>query len=302
VKLPSPFSRFGKRERAIRANERGRELARQRRDADALVEYERAARIDPSWSVPFYNMGLVHKYAGAWELSWQENRLAVARDAADVAAWWNLGIAATALEEWNEARRAWRGAGMDVPDGEGPVQFPCGRTPVRLNPHGAAEVVWCDRLDPARAEIRSIPLPESGFRFRDVVLNDGAANGYRRHRGHELPVFDCLARLQASPFLTWVAQLHLPSTETAPAALDALVDAASEQDMAAEDWTGSLRTLCKACSEGRPHEEHEPPPPAEADGPRRVAIAARDEPQARALLDAWLPQSGGAVVLAFEIG
>src|SRR5205807_10273545 len=70
----------------------------------------------------------------------------------DKAAWWNQGIAATALGRWGLARRAWAGFGIDLPAGEGPLDFPCGSCPVRLCPDGDAEVVWAHRIDPARSE------------------------------------------------------------------------------------------------------------------------------------------------------
>ena len=184
------FSRFSKRRRASRANELGLQLRRSQQLAAAIHEYERAIRIDPTWAVPFYNLGLLHKYEGDWALSLEANLRATELDPSDQAGWWNLGIAATALERWDVARFAWRGAGVkDVPDGAGPVDLPCGQTPVRLNPEGDAEVVWCQRLDPARARIESIPLTD--YCFGDIVLNDGAAVGYRMLGDEKVPVFNC---------------------------------------------------------------------------------------------------------------
>ena len=299
--MSNPFGHFSKRSRASRANERGRELSRQGHQAEALAEYERACRLDPGWSVPFYNIGLVHKYARAWELSLRYNEQAVERESSDTDAWWNLGIAATALSRWDVARRAWRSAGINVPDGTGPIDFPCGRTPVRLNPQHDGEVVWCDRLDPVRALIRNIPLPESGFGFGDVVLHDGAANGYRKSGDREFPVFDCLSRLERSAFVTFVAKIQPADADAWNTVMDALADRALDADMAAEDWTSSVNFLCEACSTGRPHEQHDHRP-VRHDGPHRVAVAALDERAARALIDGWLPASNGAALLSFGLG
>ena len=88
-------------------------------------------------------------------------------DKKDKAAWWNLGIAATALGRWDVARSAWRGFGINMPKGDGPIDFPCGTCPIRINPDGDAEVVWAERIDPARAELLSIPFPESNHRWKD---------------------------------------------------------------------------------------------------------------------------------------
>jgi tetratricopeptide (TPR) repeat protein len=294
--MHNPFSFLGKRSRASRANDRGRELTQLGRDDEAIPEYDRASRLDPTWSVPLYNLGLLHKYSGNWERSLRYNKQATELDTAGQDAWWNLGIAATALGRWEIARAAWRGAGMAVSDGDGPVDFPCGWTPIRLNPETDGEVVWSERLDPARALIRSIPLPESGFRFADVVLNDGAPKGYRKLDGREVPVFDCLQLLKASSYSTWVAEVE----PVVLSSLDLLRDLATERDLAAEDWTKSVVPLCKECSEGRPYADHEHRAP-QVTGPHRVAIAARDAEEVRLLLDAWKPRAGGARVLSLEI-
>jgi len=299
--MRNPFTALIKRARANRANERGRELDRQGLEAEAIAAYEHASNLDPRWSVPFYNLGLIYKYRRDWQLSLRQNQRAVELDASDVAACWNLGIAATALSRWAVARSAWRAAGVSIPDGEGPIDYPCGRTPVRLNPTTEGEVVWSRRLDPARAMIESIPLPQSGFRYGDIVLNDGAAKGYRMLGEQEVPVFDCLDLLSPSSFSTHVAQVALGEEGSEPPSpIDLLVELAVERRLAAEDWSTSFQILCKACSEGRPHAGHEHEH-REVNGPHRIAIAALDEEQARALLDEWLPRSGGARLISFEV-
>ena len=68
--------------------------------------YRDALARSPSWSVPHYNLGLLCKYQGRWQESLAFNQQAAALAPDDEAAWWNLGIAATALGDWAEARRA----------------------------------------------------------------------------------------------------------------------------------------------------------------------------------------------------
>jgi tetratricopeptide (TPR) repeat protein len=295
------FSRFSKRARASRANDLGRQLKDQRRVAAAIHEYERAISIDPGWAVPFYNLGLLYKYEGEWALSLQANLRATELDPIDQASWWNLGIAATALERWDVARFAWRGAGVDVPEGEGPLDLPCGQTPIRLNPEGDAEVVWSQRLDPARARIESIPLAD--YCFGDIVLNDGAAVGHRLLGDRQVPVFNCLDLLEASPFSTWVVLVEPAGLAPVdPIHLERLQELAQERDLAAEDWSSSLQMLCKECSEGTPH-DHDAGHAArvEANGTRRVAVAARTESEVRELLDQWHPHSAGARISTIDL-
>ena len=280
--MPIRMSRHG---RARRLNDEGMALRDAGRDAEAIARYREAVRMDPDWAAPWYNIGLVHKYRCEWADSLAANREALRRAPRDEAAIWNLGIAATALADWSAARDAWRRYGIRVPQCEGPVELFIGLTPIRVANDGHPEVVWADRIDPARAVIRSVPLPESGRRYGDLVLHDGAPNGYRRLRGREVAVFDELEVLRPSPPGTFGARVHSASQEDVQA-LDALGDAA---DVHVENWSANVQVLCKACSEGRPFAEggHDHPPARDAGEGMRLGVAARDEAQARAVLTAW---------------
>jgi hypothetical protein len=285
-----------RRSRASAHNERGRAFAGRGLNPQAISEYLKAAEIDPKWSVPFYNLGLLYKYEGDWVASLRMNQRAVELDDTDQASWWNLGIAATVLEKWTEARRAWKGFGTDIPPGEGPIDYPCGPAPVRLNPNGDAEVVWSERIDPARAILRNIPYPTSGYRYGDLVLNDGAPVGYRLLGDREVPVLDCLELLEPSFHSTFVAEIEM-LTEADMVLLGGMAD---ERGLAAEDWSTSVRILCKACSEGRPHAEHdqtiEP-----VQGLHQVAVAAPNRAAAEALLGQWRERSESALILSIEM-
>jgi hypothetical protein len=250
---------------------------------EAVSRFQAAAGEDPGWSAPLFNLGLIFKRQRNWMESFEYNRRATDLDATNDAAWWNLGIAATALGRWKSARSAWHSFGIAVPDGEGPIDFPCGFGPIRLNPEGEGEVVWAFRLDPARAALASIPFPESGHRWRDVVLNDGAPNGYRNYKGKELPVFDVLELLERSRFVTFVARVVVASKA---GSVLRLAELAAKLGGSAEDWSTSVRMICKACSEGRPHASHDVEGPR-VEGAHVIGIAAHDRVHASAILDAW---------------
>jgi hypothetical protein len=272
-----------KRLKAAAANEKALKLQERGRLDEAVEMYKKACRLDPAWSTPHYNLGLLCKRQRQWEESLEHNRRAAALDAKNKAAWWNMGIAATALSRWEAARAAWHGFGIGVPDGEGPIDFPCGYGPIRINPDTEGEVVWAYRLDPARAELASLPFPESGHRWKDVVLNDGAPNGYRQYKGQEVPVFDALQLLEHSPFGTYVAHVKMPDRRDY---LGQLAQGAADLEGSAEDWSVSVRVICKACSEGRPHEAHDTQA-APPDGVHLIGIAARDRKHATKILSAW---------------
>ncbi|GER15741.1 tetratricopeptide repeat protein [Variovorax boronicumulans] len=277
--------RLGKAGKATAFNELGRERDDAGDQDGALAAYAQASAIHPYWSAPWYNAGLIHKYRGDWAASLQANARAVQCEPGNEGALWNLGIAATALGDWPTARRAWRQYGIGIPDGEGPVDYFVGLTPIRVHGDEASEVVWADRIDPARAILRNVPTPASGHRYGDLVLHDGAANGYRRRGEREVPVFDALALIAPSDHATYEVFVEEVQAE----AIDALVRRFEEAGLSAENWTSSMQVLCKACSEGRPDDQHNHAPgePPAAEGPWHLGIAAREEAAARGLLDAW---------------
>lgn len=269
--------------RAARLNQKGNKLADQERFPEAEAAYRGAAEADPAWSVPWYNLGLMFKKQRDWKQSLLHNRRATELNPSEADGWWNLGIAATALGEWVMAREAWRACGIkNIPDGNGPIEMNLGPTPVRLNDAGDGEVVWGRRIDPARVVLVSVPLPKSGFRWQDVVLHDGAANGYRILNGHKIPVFDVLQRMTPSNFSTFVAELDAVERKD----LAVIEGVAAELGGAAEDWSTTVQQICKQCSEGTPHHRHDidqakPAYPY-------CGVAARDDSHLQAILDTWV--------------
>jgi TPR repeat len=244
----------GRTAQANAANERGRKLADHGDDDAAEREYRRAVELDPESEPAWFNLGLVYKRRHDWAKCAECNeRASDLLPGPGQPAWWNLGIAATALRDWNLARRAWRGYGIEIPEGEGPIAGSFGRAPIRLLPADSGEVVWCRRVDPARAVIENVPLPESGHRHGDTVLHDGTPNGERLVDGKSYPVFDEMELWQASDEPTVVARLFCPSESDARSALEIL----GGGEVYAEDWTATVRILCKACSEGRAHSGHD---------------------------------------------
>lgn len=251
--------------------------------------YKWATTVEPRWAVPWYNLGLHTKNTGRWIESMRFNQRAIELDPSDEAAWWNLGIAATALRNWSEARRAWKGCGIELEDGVGEVRMLSVRACVRLDPSGSGEVVWGQRLDPARIAILSVPLPESGHRFNDIVLNDGAANGTRvDSNGNEVPVFDELSIWKASNYSTFRAKLEISDDSTR----DKLVELCAAHELGVEDWT-TIRIICAKCSRGNPGPHACDARPLE-DGFVRFGFAARRREDLALVLGEWASGNSGA--------
>ena len=313
------------RRRARDHVERGAGYLVEQRLDEALLELEHAAALTPGdWRI-WYDLGLLHKWRREWQRSRDCNRAAVELGG-DANAHWNLGIAATAVRDWAAARRAWRHVGVAIPDGDGPVDLELGLCVVRLHAgvaaadggdaghrterpglpprpgggdDGRAETVWCVRLDPARARVVNIPLVESGHRWRDIVLHDGAP----ALRGSETPavtpigevvasgaggrtiaVFDELERLEPSPFVTWRASVFAP-VETD--VID-LVSRFEEPLRSAEDWTATIQPRCDACRRGDPEGDHDHGSDDDDWHEQRVmAFAARSRDEVVERLEAW---------------
>jgi hypothetical protein len=142
-----------------------------------------------------------------------------------------------------------------------------------------------------RSRIINIPTGATGFRYGDIVLHDGAPVGYRLNaHGQERAVFNVLELFEPSRFCTYEASIKVGSPEDVEA-LEMLCD---EVNITFEDWTASLRSLCKACSEGRPHEGHDqelkenlPWAPK-----RRIGFAALDRASLDGVLREWAAKAG----------
>jgi hypothetical protein len=227
------------------------------RGAAALArgDYEQAARAyeaavvhDGTRASTWFNLGLAHKLRRDWRASMDANRRAAELDPRNDASFWNCGVAATALRDWSTARWAWRGIGLDPGEGVGPPEMGLGLTPVRLDPADVGEVVWGTRLDPCRVRIDNVPLPESGHRWRDVVLHDVVPHGTRLAWEREWAVFDELIRMDPTDEPTWEAEVTVPTDDD----LDDIQRRLSDADLGVEDWS-TVRLLCKRCSESSPH-------------------------------------------------
>lgn len=252
----------------------------------ALAKYMAALALDMQRPTTLYNIGLYYKYRGAWAESFRYNKRAVEIRPTTEAANWNLAIAATALRDWATARACWQRAGVKIPVGAGQIDTDFGSTVVRLNPEGEAETVWARRICPVRARIENIPFPESGYAWGDVVLHDGAPMGSRLDsQGREQHVFNVLEMFEPAALSTYGADVVVADSQD----IDVLRELARAAGRWIEDWSGDVRMLCKACSEGRAHEAHDHdggPGPWKPE--RQIGIAAGSEEEVEQLLDQWI--------------
>lgn len=274
-------------ERALQLNDRGRRELEEGKLSAAEQLFMAAIETVPVIPMPWFNLGLVYKRQRRWQECAACNRRSVdlGTDEHDPA-YWNLGIAATALRDWGMARWAWRGFGVEMATDAGPIEMDLGPSPVRINPDGNPEVVWGQRLDPARIRLENIPLPGSGHRWHDVVLHDGEPHGERMMEDQTFPVFDEIERWQPSDFPTWECILWANADD-----MQTISDRFRTEGGAMEDWTASIRRLCRACSESSPQSHKHGAFDADPSG-SHVGIAAPFD-VAEGLLSNWLGEASG---------
>lgn len=268
--------------------------------AEARAHFDTLLAMAPDAPDYHYMQGLVCKYLRDWPTSLRHNLRSIAlRTETDEASRWNAAIAATAIGDWAEARRQWADCGIDLPDAHGPIDASFGVASIRLNAWGGGETLFGQRIDPVRARLINVPLPDSGYRYGDVVLHDGAATGQRRFHQSMVPVFNAMQRMQVSEFHTFAVFATCPRRED----LDALVDARVPGIAFIEDWTDSITHYCLRCSYGTPHRHRDEDANAGADvwqPQRNLGVAAQSRHSVVKLLEAWKSKSAGRRMDAIE--
>ena len=272
------------RERATKLLDLAMELEREGKTDEAINVYLKAIDIDPTWAVPCYNVGLMYKYRGDWRKSLIYNEKSAFLDPSDKPSVWNMAIAATALKDWKTARKTWRMFGIPLPIGDenSELRMEIGMTPIRLKVNN--EVIWTNRIDPARAIINNVPTPDSKRRFKDIVLNDGAPNGTRIYNKRQFHVFDELELFESSGYSTFTAMVHVKNE----ASLKTLEDTLDNRGDGFENWTDSIRHVCEQCSRGTPHEHHDKKMPRTIpNGQYLLGLAAKSEADLKNILTKW---------------
>lgn len=248
----------------------------------------------PDHSPYHYMAGLSYKYLRRWPESLAANLRAIElAEEFDEAAHWNAGIAATALSDWATARRIWEACGIDLTPGEGEIREDFGFVVLLLNPWGKMERVFARRIDPVRAEIVSVPYPQYGHLYGDIVLHDGASLGVARVGQRELMVFNELQRLNPSTSQTFITGVRCDDPDQFQELLDALSELGE-----AEDWTQG-KWICASCARGdqegvqEPHEHDASELEWVPD--REVAVAAENYDAVTQVLAAWEEKEGRKV-------
>lgn len=226
--------------------------------AQELAEFVHA-RQPGEISAPFHLM-ICAKMRGDWDdaerwLASIDERRALVHAEPDPALEWNRGILAVARRRWPEARSAWERVGFSFP-GEGPdadtdYAQRGELSPVRLKVDLAlveasrgslprSEVVWGQRIGPARVELTGLPYYHPTYRCGDVLLIDGVREGQVDFNGEKYPISPALEVWSPSPGETlrfYGAHTRLKQTM----ALDRLAQTLGERGWSTAHWTRFVR-------------------------------------------------------------
>ena len=247
----------------------------------AIKLYKKLIRLAPEWSRPYRRLGSIYKDRAEWKPSFYYNSCATERNPKDLKAWQNLAIAATALKKWKEARTAWNQLGFDFRETNRALDLDLGAIAICLHSGPTSEVVWGRRIDPARAIIESVPHPDSGYGYGDLVLVDNVVVGHLVRQGKKIPVFDELQRIKKGDYQTFSVMLHTSQL----ADIDLLAGLCRQEAIGFDNWSMASRHLPAPVYRGRM--EFHPPPAEEASDGYVVGLAAGSRRELLQVLRNW---------------
>lgn len=240
----------------------------------AVKLYKKVIRLAPQWAPPYMRLGHFYKKRWEWKPALHYNKKAVALDPADRRCWWNMGIAATALNRPRIARRVWKKFGLV--DKKWPLSC------LRISYEKQFEILLMQIDSPASATILSVPHPKSDYKYKDRVLFDKDIAGYTVSYGQRIPVYDELGLLKRSTYFTYSCILP----DAIAADTDKLALLCQDYGLGFEVWSNSSRSFTVTNTD-KPTEYYDGSVfPKDTVG-SLVAIASRTEDAVVNVLEAW---------------
>lgn len=198
---------------------------------NAVKLYKRLIKIDPDWLEPHAALGRIYHERREWKPAYHYLKKTVALQSDLREAWWRIGIAATALKKTRVARSVWAKFGI--------TSLPKSPEGLRLQYDNTFEILWMMPLDPARAQLLSIPHPASGFRYKEVVLYERKPIGHHIVDRKRIPVYAELGTFKTSPYQTFSCLLHTSAKE----AISRLERLCFNSGIGFEVWSNSARSM-----------------------------------------------------------
>ncbi len=242
---------------------------------NAVKLYKRVLCLAPDEVEPYLRLVRIYKARCEWKSVLHYAKRAVSLDAGQHKVWWDLGLAASALSKERIARSVWQKFAA-------PFRWKK-RIALQISLNGAFEIVLAQAIDPTKAILCSIPHPESGMRYRDIVLFDREIVGYSLQGRRRVPVFPVLDRIKPSFFNTFCCILE-NCTENG---LDILRRLCDDADIGWEIWSDATWESPVVREGKKPEYFGRDIFKTGKDAPICVALAAKKEAEARGILDNW---------------
>lgn len=249
----------------------------------AVKLLKKVIRYAPDWPEAYAALGRIYHRRKEWKPTFHYCSKAVALNTDDRDSWWILGLAAVGLNRLGVAASVWaKFAFVDIRL-DRPVNL-------ELKSDKGYEIIWMQALDAGRGRILSIPHPQSGLRFRDLMLYDRRnVVGSNIHNRRRVAVYPAVDRLKKSPYLTFSCLLHT-SGESAIKQLEQLC---FDAGLGFEVWSNATRTTRKNQERATKTEKENFPEyyndlvPKPDHGTTLVALAAIHPAEVERVLNAW---------------
>jgi hypothetical protein len=290
--------------RSLRAN--ALRLSGIARDEQALQAFDEALAIDRDDGHLWFDLALLHKWRGRFQLGFDCNLRAQARLGDTRGVLWNLGICATAIGDGNVAGLCWKKLGFEVdlnPKSGHAFVDNLPTMQVRVLSRGSGygfagavpdqavgfEVLWVQPFSPCHGVIVSPSFRDAPIDFGDVVLWDGTRVGVGEGPSGPVPRFPLLEVLRPGDErrLRFVA---LEQHEGDVAGIESVLPDGCQIFVQHE----RVEHVCPVCASGDALKKHDHLPPQEhriVYG-KLVAPAIVEPPAIRAALDGAVKAAG----------
>lgn len=196
---------------------------------NAVKLYRRILKLAADWLPPYLKLAAIYKQRREWKPLLHYAKKALALDPSQQDLWWDLGIAAQALGKLRLARTVWSKFG----DKNKTTTL----ISLQLNHSGLFELIWAMALDAVQAQIQSIPHPDSGLHFQDLVLFDRHPVGYQVAKRRRYPVYPEMGLVKRSFYRTYSCILETETTKD----IKLLEKLCKEAGLGFEVWSNAAR-------------------------------------------------------------